>query len=145
MSDETVLSLIIPLGFLVCGIGLLTSAGVYLSRTRVFLAKAKETTGEVVALKEVPPTDTGESPTYRPVVLFQVGPRPPIRFESIAHSNPSQYKIGDSVPVLYDPESPYDARIRSFTSLWLLPLILGGLGLIFTAIGAGLLIWGIPS
>jgi hypothetical protein len=42
--------------------------------------------------------------------------------------------------VLYHPNPPHDARISSFTDLWLLSLILGGLGVLFTALGAGLLL-----
>ena len=145
MSDDIVLSLVIPLIFLFCGSGLLTGGGVRLLRTRAFLSKTKETVGEIVALKKVLPVDSYEQATYRPVVSFRVGTSSPIRFESMTSSNPPQYSIGDSVPVLYDPGSPYDARIRSFTSLWLLPIVLCGLGLIFALIGAGILIGGIPS
>jgi len=143
MSEEIVLTLVIPLIFIVCGVGLLTGAGRYLVRTRAFLAKAKETIGEVVALEKVPPTESSELPTYRPVVSFRVGAQT-IRFQSIAHSNPPEYEPGASVHVLYDPARPGEARIRSFTSLWLLPIVLGGLGLIFTVIGLGLLLGGIP-
>lgn len=99
---------------------------------------------EVVALEKVPPTETGELPTYRPVVSFRVGTAQTIRFQSIAHSNPPEYELGDSVRVLYDPGCPSEARIRSFTSLWLLPIVLGGLGLIFTVLGVVLLLGGIP-
>jgi succinate dehydrogenase/fumarate reductase cytochrome b subunit len=48
-------------------------------------------------------------------------------------STPS-YEIGDEVTVLYDPEHPLDARIKSFGSsalMWVLPSITGILGLGF--------------
>ncbi len=44
------------------------------------------------------------------------------------------YEIGDDVTVLYDPEHPLDARIRSLSSsalIWVLPTITGILGLTF--------------
>lgn len=144
MSDEVVLGLILPLIFLLCGIGLLIGATSHLRRTRAFLATAVETTGQVVALEEEPPTEPGERCTYRPVVSFEIGSTQRGRFESIAHSNPPEYEVGATVRVLYDPRRPNDARIRSFTSLWLLGIILGGLGLIFTALGAGLLLGHVP-
>lgn len=140
MSEEVILSRIIPLVFLLSGIGLLIGATLNFTRTRAFLARAAEAIGEVVALEEEPPTEPGESHTYRPVVSFQIGANQRVRFESMAHSNPPQYKIGASVRVLYNPDRPNEARIRSFTSLWLLPVILGGLGLIFTGLGVGLLL-----
>ena len=43
-----------------------------------------------------------------------------------------------------DPARPEHARIRSFTSPWLLALILGGLGAVFTALGAALLLGLVP-
>src|SRR5688572_5990495 len=135
MSEDVILGQIIPLVFLISGIGLLIGAALKFTRTRAFLAKAAQAIGEVVALDEEPPTEPGESPTYRPVVSFQIDAHQTVRFESMAHSNPPQYKVGASVRVVYNPDRPNEARILSFTSLWLLPVILGGLGLIFTALG----------
>lgn len=139
MSDEVALRYVIPLIFLLSGAGLLIAALVVLARTRAFLARAAETVGQVVALDEELPLEAGDPHTYRPIVSFQVAGTP-IRFESMAHSNPPEYEIGASVRVLYDRDRPSEARIRSFVSLWLLPMILGGLGLIFTAVGSGLLL-----
>lgn len=144
MSDEIVLNRFIPLIFLRGGVGLLIGATLNVTRTRAFLAKAAEAIGEVVALEEAPPTDPQELQTYRPVISFQIGPSQRVQFKSMAHSNPPEYQVGASVRVLYDPERPDEARIRSFTSLWLLPVILGSLGLIFTGLGAGLLLGFIP-
>lgn len=144
MSDEAALRYVIPLIFLLSGAGLLIGALVMLARTRAFLARAAETMGQVVALDEELPLEAGDPHTYRPIVSFQVPGLPPIRFESMAHSSPPEYEIGASVRVLYDRDRPSEARIRSFVSLWLLPMILGGLGLIFTAVGSGLLLGHIP-
>lgn len=49
-------------------------------------------------------------------------------------SNPASYEIGDEVTVLYEPEYPLDARIKSFESsalMWVLPAITGILGIAF--------------
>lgn len=49
-------------------------------------------------------------------------------------SNPASYEIGDEVTVLYEPEDPLDARIKSFESsalMWVLPAITGILGIAF--------------
>jgi len=57
-------------------------------------------------------------------------------------SDTPSYEIGDDVTVLYDPEHPLDARIKSFGSsalMWVLPGITGVLGLCFLA--AVLFVW----
>ena len=57
-------------------------------------------------------------------------------------SNPASYEIGDEVTVLYDPEHPLDARIKSFESsalMWVLPGITGVLGGAFLV--AVLVVW----
>jgi hypothetical protein len=145
MSDEVFLNRVLPLIFLLIGIGLLVAAARYLTRTRTFLGKSAEAIGEVIALEEEPATEPGDPRTYRPVVSFPIDSTRRVRFKSVAHSNPPEYEVGDSVRVLYDPDRPGDARIRSFTSLWLPLTVLGGLGLIFTALGAGLLLGYVPT
>jgi hypothetical protein len=49
-------------------------------------------------------------------------------------SNIPSYEKGDKVTVLYEPEHPLDARIKSASStvlMWILPGITGILGLAF--------------
>lgn len=57
-------------------------------------------------------------------------------------SETPSYEIGDEVTVLYEPEHPLDARIKSFGSsalMWVLPGITGILGIAFLA--AVLFVW----
>ena len=49
--------------------------------------------------------------------------------------NPPTHQIGAAVEVLFQPESPEDANIRSFQTLWLIPSILAGFGFGFAGIG----------
>jgi hypothetical protein len=49
-------------------------------------------------------------------------------------SSAPSHEVGDEVTILYDPEHPLDARIKSFGSnalMWILPGITGILGLAF--------------
>jgi hypothetical protein len=49
-------------------------------------------------------------------------------------SDPPAYEVGDEVTILYEPENPLDARIKSFGSsalMWILPSITGILGIGF--------------
>ncbi|GEB52011.1 MULTISPECIES: DUF3592 domain-containing protein, partial [Streptomyces] len=71
-----------------------------------------------------------------PVVAYTPEGGVPTRFRGSTGSNPPSYEEGEQVEVLYRPGSPGDARINGFASLWMLPLIFGGTGLLFVGIGA---------
>src|SRR3990167_9257646 len=99
MSNEFFLSFVAPLTFPVTGIVLLVSAARHRARTIAFLSKAREATGEVIALEEVPPQQPGadELETYAPVIVFTTGSGQEVRFTSRASSYPPRYAVGDSV------------------------------------------------
>lgn len=110
-----------------------------------FLTDAKRVRGTVVALDWREDHDGGsrkaradDSPAAYPVVEFTPVDGTPRKFRDSAGSNPPAYEVGEQVEVLYRPDSPEDARIKGFLSLWLLPLIFGGIGLVFTGIGTGI-------
>ncbi len=71
---------------------------------------------------------------YYPVVEYRSSNG---RFHSvqlIEGSSPAAFEVGEDVTVLYDPEHPLDARIKSFGSsalMWVLPGITGILGISF--------------
>ena len=72
--------------------------------------------------------------TYYPVVEFTAndGKRRSVQLNE--GSWPPAYEVGDEVTVLYEPEHPLDARIKSAGSsalMWILPGITGILGIAF--------------
>lgn len=72
--------------------------------------------------------------TYYPVVEFtaQDGKRRNVQMSE--GSFPPSYEVGDEVTVLYEPDHPLDARIKSAGSnalMWILPGITGILGIGF--------------
>ena len=72
--------------------------------------------------------------TYYPVVEFTANDGKRRTVQLSEGSFPPAYEIGDEVTVLYDPEHPLDARIKSFGSsalMWILPGITGILGVAF--------------
>lgn len=72
--------------------------------------------------------------TYYPVVEFTANDGKRRSVQLSEGSWPPAYEIGDEVTVLYEPESPLDARIKSFGSsagMWVLPVITGILGIAF--------------
>lgn len=108
--------------------------------TAGFLASAERTDGAVVALTARTTTTRNSdghsrsSTSWYPTVEFTVDGRR-YSFQSSTGSNPPSYKKGESVPVAYDPDDPSNARIASFWAAFLAPLIVGGLGVVFTPIG----------
>ncbi|MER7397197.1 DUF3592 domain-containing protein [Streptomyces sp. NPDC000151] len=134
----------IAFGTLFLIIGLIL-AGVTVS----FLTDAERARGTVVALEwrndhsgASRKRQVNNKPAAYPVVDFTSADGTPRTFRSSTGSNPPSYEEGERVQVLYRADSPEDARINGFASLWLLPLIFGGIGLLFAAIGTAVAIAG---
>ena len=132
-------------------IGLLVSIGMigggvyWYNVNTAFVDTAVRTKGEVVDVKRIEETRrrdgrTREEVTYYPVVEFDDGDGQTHEFRSSAGSNPPAYSEGDRVEVLYDPGDPQQASINSFTSLWVGPLVTGGLGAVFALMSLGALV-----
>jgi hypothetical protein len=47
----------------------------------------------------------------------------------------TEYEVGDEVMVYYNPANPAEVVLRDFNMLWVAPLVVGGLGGMFTFIG----------
>ena len=132
-TDTNRLFRLVSIGFAVLGIGLLVGGWLMYRRTTRFLDTATSTTGTVVANQRR--IDSDGTTSYPPEVRFTAPAGDTIEFRSSGGSTSSMYSIGERVPVLYDPRNPGDAEIRSFTTLWLFPLILGARGVAFGAAG----------
>jgi hypothetical protein len=136
---------VISFGSLFLVIGLVL-AGVSVS----FLTDAEKARGTVVALEwrndsvgtSSRKVRSQDKPAAYPVVEFTPTDGTPRTFRSSTGSNPPSYEEGDRVEVLYRADSPDDAEINGFASLWLLPLVFGGLGLLFAGIGTAVAVVG---
>jgi hypothetical protein len=123
---------------LVGAVCLVFGIGSFLS-TRQFLKTALETQGTISGLEYR--RAAGESSgSYYPTFTFRDRKEQQITVPSSSGSSPPAYAAGQKVTVLYDPNNSYHARIKSFTDLWLLPLILGVLGPVFAVIGCAVLV-----
>ena len=118
--------------FAVIGLGMLVGAFYLFNDTRDFLKDALVTEGTVVELVR---SRSSDSTTYRPVVEFKTEDGSLVEFTSGAGSNPPSYSKGETVEVLYQQDSPEQAKINGFFSLWGLTLIVGVMGLIFFSCG----------
>lgn len=122
------------LGSLFAGMGALfvvIAAAVGFDGAR-FYAAAERTTGEVVALRRS--SKGGGAPD----VAFTTRDGQPRVYRSTFYSTPS-YRIGDRVPIAYDPADPERVGLDTFSERWLLPAIFGGLGTVELIVGVTLL------
>lgn len=107
--------------------GLLAGAvWAYFSQQRRMQSRVPAT-GTVVELAQRP---GNRSTIFCPVVEFTVPSGEKIRFTSEFGSRPASHTIGQTVAVRYDPADPQKAEVESGMSLWLMPVIVGGMGVI---------------
>ena len=87
--------------------------------------------GRVVQM--VSRTNKGSTQFY-PIVEFRTAEGQTIRFQGRTGTNPPSYRVGDTVKVRYDPQTPQSAVIDSW-ELWLPSGIFIGVGGFFALIG----------
>jgi hypothetical protein len=139
VSDKGVLILV---GLLFVGIGIVFGAlaWFFLARTRRFLRTAVDATGTIIDLVESSGSEGGT--TYSAVVRFQTADGREIQWTESMASNPPAGKRGDQLLMKYDPANPQSARIAKTSRLWFMPMLFGGLGALFFAIGVVLAVVG---
>lgn len=82
----------------------------------------EKTEGTVVRLNEQSDSEGGCC-TYVPIVEFEAGGRA-YSFEDGTASDPPAYRVGERVPVLYDPADPETAQIDKWSERWLFPILI---------------------
>ena len=128
MSSDLIIGIVFTLvGFLLGAI-----AFFFLIRTRTFLSTAQEVQGTITQMVYHSDSDGGG---YAPVFTFRTITGQEISASENLYSNPPQFKVGQIVTVLYDPENPNRARIKKGFNLYFVPGLLGFLGLVFGCIG----------
>jgi len=94
--------------------------------TALFVGKAETATGTITS-SETRASDDGDA-FYRPTFVFAVDGRDytvtPTGFVA-----PSPGDIGETVPVLYDPRNPQNARIDAFVYTWMLAVVPAAAGI----------------
>lgn len=140
ISDETTLNNL-RLGLLGLG-GVSTGAAAYQFYRSERLTKSGTSTKAIVTRLEWRPSsfndnavDTGD---YAPEFTFESGDGAKHVVVSKFGSSPCPYAVGQEISVLYDPANPGDAEVNSFGTLWVLPGILGLVGIVMMSVGIGL-------
>jgi hypothetical protein len=128
-SNSFLAGVFLPLGvvFLAAGIA------IFVHRRR-FVSRAASAIGVVTDLKSTEMQAGMQS--YNPMVQFQTHDGRMVEFESdTGGPEESSYPPGGQVEVLYDPLNPEKAHIKTFFTLWLIPLFFSGLGAVFLVVG----------
>jgi len=63
-----------------------------------------------------------------PVVRFTTPQGQEVSFTDRTGSYPAEYKVGDRVKVLYNPDRPQEATIKNWMQVWFTPLLITALG-----------------
>src|SRR5438552_9670614 len=108
-APQLVVALFMSMGLLFFGIGLFA-----LIDTQHFLHRATVVTTGVVV--ECTRTEKG---ACAPVVQFKTPSGATITVTSSLSS--TEFEVGQQVPVVYDPHHPQEARLSSWSALWLFP------------------------
>jgi hypothetical protein len=127
------------LGLLMIAIGLKVGSlgGLLFLRRLRFLRKNCTTSGVV---EKVTLMHLVDGNAYQPKITFTTRTGENVVLTSVGMSNPPRFRVGQEVPVVYDPSNPRKARIRSFASLWFASLLFGGLGSSFLLIALMLML-----
>jgi len=116
--------------------GLLVGAlWAYFSQQRKMQSRVAAT-GTVVELARTP---SRRGYIMCPVVEFAIPSGEKFKFTSEFGSYPASDRVGDIVNLRYDPADPQKAEVDSARSLWLTPLIVGGMSAIACCLAVGFL------
>ena len=117
--------------------GLLALIGVFLfMRTRIFIGKAQEVKGTVIQMVySRTSSSSGSGGGYAPVYQFRTLDGQTIMIHDSLSSNPPRFQVGQEIDVLYESGNPQKARINKWMNLYFVPVLLGGMGLIFGGVG----------
>jgi hypothetical protein len=109
---------------------------------RRFLATALPASGEVIRIVEHYDASAraGDEWSYYPMLRFvPSGEEQPVVFESDEAVDPRKVRVGDHVPILYDPANPGNAHMDNAMTRWGWTAILLSMGLIFVIPNAAIL------
>jgi hypothetical protein len=134
--------LLIGVLFVLIGIAVLIGGIVAAVKQVRKSGRGVEATGTVVDLvKRV--FNPGSAGVYCPVVEFTTASGQPLRFESQFGSLPASHRVGQSIPVRYDPTDPQKAEVDSATANWFVPGCTIAMGLLFLMMGLVFVVIGI--
>jgi hypothetical protein len=123
---------------LVAGTTMAVSAFLFLRTARRTDARVIELVAQVMQRPSTPrerPVKIVMQTNYAPVFVFrdESGATHTVRSEFAGAR--STWRVGQTVPVLYSPRYPENAKLDTFLAIWGMPASIGFVGVIFTSIG----------
>ncbi len=122
--------------FLIIGLGMLGFTTHLFLKHQDFMQRAMPVMSTVTEYEQYESSDDdgGSTTMYTPVFEYSWNGKN-YRQASDMSSSSQDYAIGESVELLIDPDNPQAILINSFMGKWLLPILLGMMGTIFTLVG----------
>lgn len=122
---------------LLIGILILTFTAYLVVNKYSFVNSTEKTVATVIDNKISYSKNSGgkSSRFYFPILTFVDRQGKAVTFMSSVGSTIPSYQIGDRVEILYDAAQPSKAEVSDFKSIWLAPIIIGIIGIVFFAIG----------
>ena len=123
--------------FIIIGLLLLWAAIIETQDTLKFLNKAIYSRGTVIDFSVSTSRDSeGDDITiYSPIVEFETFDNEIISSKSNVGVSSKNYRVGDTVTVVYRLDAPEEAKIKGPLTLWLGTVIFGTLSIVFLALG----------
>ena len=130
--------------FLLVGLGMLGFGGYSYLNTRNQMEAWGHTEGEIISFSRYSDSDGGDLTV--PMVRYQTEDGEEFTAEPYQERNTTVdvtgYRVGDTVEVIYNPDNPRDMFINDFMHVWFVPALMGGMGGLFSLIGA---IWAVAA
>lgn len=122
--------------FMGFGIIMLAVVGYIIKSNYEFSRRAIPVMGKVIGFNnhESSDDDGGSTTMYTPIFEYNYNAQTYTYTSSASSSSPT-FDIGENVEILVDPDSPGDVLVNAFWEKWLLPIILGFMGTMFTGLG----------
>jgi hypothetical protein len=123
---------------LVLGISLLGVVAYLVYANNAFEQRAIPVQGTVIEYQQYESSDDdgGSTTMYTPVYEYMYNGQTYTHVSTLSSSGKS-HEIGEAIDILVDPLNPTEILINTFWEKWLLSVVLGFVGLVFTIIGFG--------
>jgi len=121
----------LSVGVLVVAVGLLIGGGFVAKQRSHFLLAAHKAPGQVIGFRRTTSVSDGRTRwNFFPQVRFRPqGHTAPVTFEHDVGSNPPDYRSGEKVTVLYEPQHPENAIIDEGWMNWFGPALMIVIGI----------------